>query len=128
MISSVDLIWRASSMVCWASRTSHRRPAAQTGTAFDDVDANGMTQHLVITQIETISFTADSKSPARGAIAPRSPSIPARQFSGSSQGRRAGGAGRRCRVPQNGLMVAQSRGSYRVILSPRAPPIQVPDT
>jgi hypothetical protein len=33
-----------------------------------------------------ISTTADSISPALGAIAPRMPSMPARQFSGSNHG------------------------------------------
>jgi len=80
----------------------------------------------VITQDRTISFTADSKSPARGAIAPRSPSIPARQFSGSSQGAKSWWC--RAALPKSHRMGSWSRvkRQYRVILSPRAPPIQCP--
>ena len=73
-----------------------------------------------------ISRTADSIRPAVGAIAPRIPSIPARQSAGSSHGAKS----LWCRAadPKShsvGVSAERVSSAYRVILSPSAPPIQV---
>ncbi len=53
---------------------------------FHDVEANRLVEHSLVAQDPDDLLDGDSKSPAVGAIAPRSPSMPARQLSGSNQG------------------------------------------
>jgi hypothetical protein len=85
----------------------------------------GMSASPASVSIPLISRTADSIRPALGAIAPRRPSIPARQFSGSSHG--AYSWWWRAADPKSHSTGSASPASraYRVILSPSAPPIQV---
>ena len=79
MISSCDLITRASSMGCWAS--THRQALAlhlEQERRLDDVDADGHVGHAGLDEQRLDLGDRVSIRPAVGATAPRKPRKPAR--------------------------------------------------
>src|SRR6266516_6031125 len=87
MISSRDLICRASSMVCWPSRTSTPRSARAPIIGISAMSTpSGMSPTPAPSMTPFTSRAARAKKPASGAIDPRRPVIPARESSGRSHG------------------------------------------
>ena len=87
MISSIDLTSRASSITCWASRTvipSASSAAIIGGSTMST--PSGMSSTPSALRISQISRAARRNSPASGATAPRSPTMPAWMFSWASHG------------------------------------------
>ena len=126
MISSADLTSRASSIVCWPSRTVmfSASSAASIGGSTRSTPI-GMSATPSARRISAISLAAPVKRPASGATAPRSPIIPPRMFSGGSHGQysrwclAADPKSQRCGSPP------RVRSAKRVILSRAHSPMWV---
>src|SRR3984893_4591720 len=87
LISSLDLIWRASSIACWPSTTlrPHFCRAKTIGSSAMSTPS-GSSATPCSRMISITERAPSSESPPSGATAPRKPVIPAREFSGRSHG------------------------------------------
>ena len=85
MISSGDLMTRASSMDCWASRTvmPWRSSSNRNGGSTMSMPSGASATPASVSS-DLISVTASRMRPASGATAPRKPRNPGRQFSSGS--------------------------------------------
>jgi len=87
VISSCDLIWRASSIACCASTTLMPQFCRAKTIGISAMSTPSGSPATPCSRISSFTVLAtSSESPASGATEPRKPVIPAREFAGLSQG------------------------------------------